>query len=130
MLVGLLELTDLGRSRIQGAQLGWQGRRYTKILQDLGIKAHRPQGGHFGVKTTNIAASHPVEPLCKGISDLSNRFVDVKLLISMVLFDLQAPRRIWQSSEARLPQKVFNRTYDNSAQETEIKADWNRSVYV
>jgi carbon monoxide dehydrogenase subunit G len=36
---------------------------------------------------------------------------------------------IWQSSEARLPQ-VFNRTYDHSAQETEMKADWNRFVYV
>jgi hypothetical protein len=44
--------------------------------------------------------------------------------------DPQAPRRIWQSSEARLPRKVFNRTYDHSAQETEIQADWNRSVYV
>jgi hypothetical protein len=31
--------------------------------------------------------------------------------------DLQAPRRIWQSSEARLPRKVSNRTYDHSAQE-------------
>jgi hypothetical protein len=38
-LPGLQEHTDLGRSRIQGAQLGWQGRRRTKILQDLGIKA-------------------------------------------------------------------------------------------
>jgi hypothetical protein len=36
------------------------------------------------------------------------------------ILDLQAPRRIWQSSEAHLPQKVFNRTYDHSAQETEI----------
>jgi hypothetical protein len=34
--------------------------------------------------------------------------------------NLQAPKRIWQSSEARLPRKVFNRTYDHSAQETEI----------
>jgi hypothetical protein len=25
--------------------------------------------------------------------------------------DLQAPRRIWKISEARLPRKVFNRTY-------------------
>jgi hypothetical protein len=34
--------------------------------------------------------------------------------------DLHAPRQIWQSSEARLHWKVFNRTYDHSAQETEI----------
>jgi hypothetical protein len=34
--------------------------------------------------------------------------------------DLKAPRRIWRSSEARLPRKVFNRTYDHSAQEIEI----------
>jgi hypothetical protein len=32
--------------------------------------------------------------------------------------NLQALRRIWQSNEAHLPQKVFNRTYDHSAQET------------
>jgi hypothetical protein len=32
----------------------------------------------------------------------------------------QAPRRIWRGSEARLPQNVFNRTYDHSAQEIEI----------
>jgi hypothetical protein len=38
----------------------------------------------------------------------------------MVLLDLQAPRRIWQSDEALLLQKVFNRTYDHSAQEIEI----------
>jgi hypothetical protein len=43
---------------------------------------------------------------------------------------LQVSRRIWQSSEACLPRKVFNRTYDHSAQETEIQVDWNRSVYV
>jgi hypothetical protein len=42
------------------------------------------------------------------------------LLISMILADLQAPRQIWKSSEARLPWKVFNQTYDHSAQETEI----------
>jgi hypothetical protein len=35
--------------------------------------------------------------------------------------NLQAPRRIWQGSEARLPRKVFNRTYDHSAQETEYR---------
>jgi hypothetical protein len=61
-LAGLQEHTDLGRSRIQGAQLGWHGRRHTKILQDLGIKARRPQGGRFGVQMTNIAADHPAEP--------------------------------------------------------------------
>jgi hypothetical protein len=52
------------------------------------------------------------------------------LPISMALVGIQAPRRIRQSSEARLPRKVFNQTYDHSAQETEIWADWNRSVYV
>jgi hypothetical protein len=50
---------------------------------------------------TNIAASHLAEPLCYGIGDLSNRhtdnrglkkFVVTKLLISMVLVDLQVPR--------------------------------------
>jgi hypothetical protein len=35
-------------------------------------------------------------------------------------FDLQAPRRIWQSSEARIPRNVFSQTYDHSAQETKI----------
>jgi hypothetical protein len=59
---GLQKHTDLGRSRIQGAQLGWQSRIHTKVLQDLGIKARRPRGGRFGVQTTNIAAGHPVEP--------------------------------------------------------------------
>jgi hypothetical protein len=52
------------------------------------------------------------------------------LLISMELLGLQAPRRIWQSSEACLPLKVFNRTYDHSAQETEIYVDWDVSVYI
>jgi hypothetical protein len=42
------------------------------------------------------------------------------LLIFVVLLILQAPKKIWQSSEGRLPRKVFNRTYDHSAQETEI----------
>jgi hypothetical protein len=28
------------------------------------------------------------------------------------------------------PGRSSNRTYDHSAQETEIQADWNRSVYV
>jgi hypothetical protein len=62
-LAGLQEHTDLGRSCIRGVQLGWQGRRHTEVLQDLGIKARRSQGGRFGVQTTNIAASHPAEPL-------------------------------------------------------------------
>jgi hypothetical protein len=31
--------TDLRRSRIRGAQLGWQGCRQTEVLQDLGTKA-------------------------------------------------------------------------------------------
>jgi hypothetical protein len=35
-------------------------------------------------------------------------------------FDFKVPRMIWQSGEARLPREVFNRTYDHSAQETEI----------
>jgi hypothetical protein len=69
---GLQKHTDLGRSHIQGAQLGWQSRSHTKILQDLGIKARQPQGGRFGAQMTNIAASHPVEPLYQGIGDLSN----------------------------------------------------------
>jgi hypothetical protein len=43
------------------------------VLQDLGIKARRPQGGRFGVQTTNIAVDHPAEPLYQGIGDLSNR---------------------------------------------------------
>jgi hypothetical protein len=47
----------------------------------------------------------------------------------MVLLDLQVPRRIWQSSEAHLPQKVFNRTYDHSAPEIETQVDWNGSIY-
>jgi hypothetical protein len=46
---------------IGGAQLGWQDHSYTKILQDLSIKARRPRGGHFGIQTTNIAAGHPAE---------------------------------------------------------------------
>jgi hypothetical protein len=62
MLAGLQEHTDLGRSRIQGAQLGWQGRRHTEILQDLGIKARRPQERRFGVQTTNIDASRLAKP--------------------------------------------------------------------
>jgi hypothetical protein len=61
-LAGLQEHTDLGRSRIRGAQLGWQSRSHTKILQDLGTKARRPRGGRFGVQMTNIAAGHPAEP--------------------------------------------------------------------
>jgi hypothetical protein len=61
-LARLQKHTDLGRSRIRGAQLGWQGRSHTKILQDLGIKARRPQAGHFGVQATNIAVSHLAEP--------------------------------------------------------------------
>jgi hypothetical protein len=36
---GLQKHTDLGRSRIQGAQLGWRSRRHAEVLQDLGIKA-------------------------------------------------------------------------------------------
>jgi hypothetical protein len=75
-LAGLQEHTGLGRSHIQGGQLGWQGHRYTKILQDLGIKARLPLGGRFGVQTTNIAASHPAEPICQGIDNLSDRHTD------------------------------------------------------
>jgi hypothetical protein len=48
----------------------------------------------------------------------------------MILVDLHVPRRIWKSREVRLPWKVFNRTYDHSDWETEIYADWNRSIYV
>jgi hypothetical protein len=128
-LAELCEHTDLGRSRIRGAQLGWQSRRYTKVLQDLGIKARRPQGGRFGAQMTNIAASHPVGPLYQGIGDLSNNKhtdhrgpTNISLNVSDLhgTIHLQAPRRIWQSSKARLPRKVLNRTYNHSAQETEI----------
>jgi hypothetical protein len=61
-LAGLQEHTDLRRSRVRGAQLGWQGRSHTKILQDLGIKARRPQGGRFGVQMISIATDHLAEP--------------------------------------------------------------------
>jgi hypothetical protein len=89
---------------------------------------------------TNKAASHLAEPLYQGIGNLSNRNTDhggpTKIAYLRdasdlhVVVDLQAPRRIWQSSKARLPRKVFNRTYDHSAQETEIWVDWYRSIYV
>jgi hypothetical protein len=88
------------------------------------MKARRPRGGLFGVQMTNIVVYYPVEPLYQGINDVSNRhtdhrgsmkIVDVKLRISIVLLDLQAPRRIWKSSEARLPRKVFNRSCNHSA---------------
>jgi hypothetical protein len=39
-LAGLQEHTDLRRSRIRGAQLGWQSYRHTEVLQDLGILRH------------------------------------------------------------------------------------------
>jgi hypothetical protein len=51
-----------GRSRIQCAQLGWQGQKHTQVLRDLSTIARQPQGGRFGVQMTNIAASHPAEP--------------------------------------------------------------------
>jgi hypothetical protein len=54
--------TDLGRSRIQGAQLGWQDREHTEVFQDQGTKARQPQGGRFGVQMTSIAADHLAEP--------------------------------------------------------------------
>jgi hypothetical protein len=38
-LAGLQEHTDLWRSHIRGAQLGWQSRRHTEVLENLGIKA-------------------------------------------------------------------------------------------
>jgi hypothetical protein len=47
-LAGLQKHTDHRRSHIQGAQLGWQSRRHTKVLQDLDIMARQPQEGHFG----------------------------------------------------------------------------------
>jgi hypothetical protein len=72
-LAGLQEHTDLIRSRVRGAQLGWPSYRHTKVLQDLGIKARRPHEGHFGAQMTNIAASHPAEPICHGIDNLSDR---------------------------------------------------------
>jgi hypothetical protein len=61
-LARLQEQTDFGRSHIWGTQLGWRSCRHTKVLQDLGIRARRPQGGHFGAEMTNIAADQPVEP--------------------------------------------------------------------
>jgi hypothetical protein len=80
-----------------------------------------------------MAASHPAEPLYESIGDLSDRHTDHRGLTKIVdlrdasdlhgILDLQASRRIWQNSEARLPRNVFNRTYDHSAQETEIQAD-------
>jgi hypothetical protein len=36
----------------------------------------RPQEGHFGAQTINIAASHPAEPWYYGIGDLNNRRTD------------------------------------------------------
>jgi hypothetical protein len=59
-----------------GAQLGRQSHRHIVVLQDLVFKAHRLQGGCFGVHMTNIAASHPAEPLYQGIGNLSNRHAD------------------------------------------------------
>jgi hypothetical protein len=109
-----------GGHAFQGVQLGWWSRIHTEVLQDLGIKARRPQGGRFGVQTTSIAANHPAEPLYQGIGDLSDRHTDHGGPTKTVdlrdasdnhgILDLQVPRKIWQSSEARLPQKVFNRT--------------------
>jgi hypothetical protein len=61
-LARLQEHTDLGRSRIQGIQLGCQSRRHTEVLQDLGIEARRPHEDHFGAQTTSIATSHPTKP--------------------------------------------------------------------
>jgi hypothetical protein len=61
-LTGLQKHTDLGRSRIRGAQLGWQDREHTEVLQDQGTKARLPRGGRFGVQTTSIAANHLAEP--------------------------------------------------------------------
>jgi hypothetical protein len=79
---------------------------------------------------TNIAASHPAEPLCLGIGGLSNRHTDhggptknVDLHDASDLhstFRSPGAQKIWHGSEARLPQKVFSRTYDHFAQETEI----------
>jgi hypothetical protein len=62
-MAGLQEHTDLGRSHIQGAQQGWQGRKYIEVLQDLGTKARRPKEGCFGAQMTNIVVGHPAEPL-------------------------------------------------------------------
>jgi hypothetical protein len=44
----------------------------------------------------------------------------------MELLNVQVPRMILQSSEARLPRKVFNRTYDHSAQETGLQLNLGR----
>jgi hypothetical protein len=60
--VGLQKHIDLGRSSIQGGQLGWQSCRHTNVSRDLSIKARRPRGGHFGAQTAKIATNHPAEP--------------------------------------------------------------------
>jgi hypothetical protein len=65
-----------GGHAFQGAQLGWQSRRHTEVLQDPSMKAPRPQGGRFGVQTTSIAANNPAEPLYQGIGNLSDRHTD------------------------------------------------------
>jgi hypothetical protein len=44
---GLQKHTDLGRSCIWGAQLGWESRRDTKVLQDLGIQGAPTSGRSF-----------------------------------------------------------------------------------
>jgi hypothetical protein len=75
------------------------------IQQSHGTKALMT----IGILTTGARRNRRSEASdLHGVSDLQ------------VLLDLQAPRWIWQSSEARLPRKVFNRTYDHSAQEKEI----------
>jgi hypothetical protein len=105
-LAGLRKHTDLRRSRIWGAQLGWQGLNIPRYCKTKVFKARRPQGGRFGVQTTNIAAGHLAEPLYQGIGDLSNdrhtnhggltKIVD--LLSTSALHgsaDFQGPRMIW-----------------------------------
>jgi hypothetical protein len=93
------------------------------VLQDLNIKARRPQGGRFGAQTTNIAVDHPVELLCEGIGDLSNRHTDHGGLTKILdLHDAcRSPGAQKDPAEQQgTPTLVFNRTYDHSAQEIEI----------
>jgi hypothetical protein len=70
---------------------------------------------------TNIAASHPVEPRCNDDLNIGTPTTEARQNRRRDESGFQAPRRIWQSNEARLPRKVFHRTYVHSAQKIENK---------
>jgi hypothetical protein len=55
--------------------------------------ARQPQEGHFGVQTTNIAASHPAEPKYYGMDDLSNRHTDHGGATKIVVVNLLISKR-------------------------------------